>query len=150
MPSELPEKARVAVDFDKTISDPEGGSYFTEEDELPNDPVIDYINDLYISGYTIIIWTARPWSEAQHTAALLTEWGVRYHGLRCEKGSADRYIDDKSYRPEELMDSNPDQDEDVGERVECVCGLEIPPGLDWEPQCRHCERLKTDRWARSV
>lgn len=29
---------------------------------------------------------------------------MRFHGLLCEKGSADRYIDDKAYRPSEVLD----------------------------------------------
>ncbi|QSG06346.1 hypothetical protein HSR121_2013 [Halapricum desulfuricans] len=46
--------------------------------------------------YTIIIWTARPWSHANHIAGLLTMWEVPYNGLKMEKGGAEVYLDDKA------------------------------------------------------
>lgn len=92
---------RVLVDFDETLT-AESVAWWVDEREEPDEQMCEYVNDLYADGKTIIIHTARPWSESGKIAARLTEWGVRYHGIRCEKGSADCYIDDKSVRPEEV------------------------------------------------
>lgn len=92
------------VDFDQTLTDPDGGTYFTDEETLPNEEMVEWVNQQYINGDIIVIHTARPWSVAAQTVAKLTEWGVRWHGLRMNKGSADQYVDDKSYRPEEVLD----------------------------------------------
>ena len=94
---------RLMVDFDKTLTAGEE-SYFTGGVEKPDEKMVAWVNEQYRSGATIIIWTSRPWSVAGETAARLTEWGVRFHGLFCEKGSADRYIDDKAYRPSEVLE----------------------------------------------
>jgi len=95
---------KIAVDFDNTLTAEEGGTYFTDEETLPNEEMCDWVRQRYYDGHTIIIWTARPWSEASTTVAKLTEWGVPYHGIRCEKGSADMYVDDKAKRPEEVIE----------------------------------------------
>jgi len=91
----------VAVDFDETLT--EGRArYWEGEVEDPNEPMVEWVKEQYYSGAKVVVWTARPWSQANVIAARLTEWGVPYHGLRCEKGGADGYVDDKSVRPEEL------------------------------------------------
>ncbi|WP_330633756.1 hypothetical protein [Halocatena halophila] len=97
---------RIAVDFDKTLSAADGGTYFTDRPTLPNKDMIEWVNRQYRSGHTIIIWTARPWSEAGQTAAKLTEWGVRWHGMICEKGSADIYVDDKATTPDQVVEDS--------------------------------------------
>lgn len=97
------EHKRIAVDFDKTLTDPEGGTYFTSDKTLPNEDMVEWVNQQYIAGHTIIIWTARPWSVAEQTVGKLTEWGVRWHGLKMDKGSADVYVDDKTRRPDEVV-----------------------------------------------
>jgi len=94
---------RICVDFDKTLTREDGGTYFTDEETLPDNEMISWVNDRYKQGDTIIIHTARPWSVAGETVGKLTEWGVRWHGLRMDKGSGDLYIDDKAMRPEELL-----------------------------------------------
>ena len=62
------------------------------------------VREHYYAGGTVIVWTARPWSEANRIAAHLTEWEVPYHGIRCEKGSGDVYVDDKALSPEAFTD----------------------------------------------
>jgi len=89
--------ARIAVDVDRTLTTGDGEPWF--EDGLgpePNERAIEVVNELYVRGHTILIWTARPWSVAAETAGWLTAHGVRYHGLRMEKGSGDVYLDDKA------------------------------------------------------
>jgi len=94
---------RLAVDFDGTLT--QGDTrYWAGEVEDPDEAVIDYVRDHYHDGGTVIVWTARPWSEASTIAARLTEWGVPYHGIRCEKGSADTYLDDKALHPTDICD----------------------------------------------
>lgn len=89
---------RLAVDFDNTLTQ-EGVRYWDGERAEPDEGVCEAVRRHYHSGGTVIVWTARPWSEASTIAARLTEWGVPYHGIRCEKGSADVYVDDKAKTP---------------------------------------------------
>lgn len=93
---------RICVDFDKTLTTGEGANFWEDGEEDPDEAMIEWVNQKYVEGNTIIIWTARPWKYAGQTAGMLTKWGVRYHGLRMEKGSGDIYVDDKSVRPEEV------------------------------------------------
>jgi hypothetical protein len=96
---------RINVDFDATLT--EGNvRYWAGEEPTKDDDVVDRIINLYRSGATIIVWTARPWREANSIASHLVEWEVPYHGLRCNKGSGDVYIDDKAVRPEEAVDGD--------------------------------------------
>jgi hypothetical protein len=99
--SESPQ--RINIDFDNTLTE-SNVKYWAGERPDPDDEMIDYLIEKYRDGHTIIIWTARPWSEAGRIAGHLTEWGVRFHGIRCDKGSADLYIDDKARRPREVTD----------------------------------------------
>ena len=94
---------RLMVDFDNTLTQ-DNVEYWTGERPEPDRDVIAAVIEHYNDGGTVIVWTARPWSEAQQIAAHLTEWGVKYHGIRCDKGSGDIYVDDKAKRPEEFID----------------------------------------------
>lgn len=91
------------VDFDNTLTQ-DNVEYWTGERPEPDRDVIAAVIEHYNGGGTVIVWTARPWSEAGRVAAHLTEWGVRWHALRCDKGSGDVYIDDKAVRPEEVTE----------------------------------------------
>lgn len=95
------DSSRVFVDFDNTLTK-ENVEYWNGERPEPETGVIEATNDEYKAGNTVIVWTGRPWSEANRIAAHLTEWGVMWHGLRCEKGSGDVYVDDKAVRPDEF------------------------------------------------
>lgn len=94
---------RLNVDFDNTLTSGDV-AYWDGERADPDPDVCDYVRDHYHGGGTVVVWTARPWSEASTIAARLTEWGVPYHGIRCEKGSADVYLDDKALHPDEVRD----------------------------------------------
>lgn len=95
---------RLGVDFDNTLTE-DNVAYWADERPEPDVDVIQAVREHYFAGGTVIIWTARPWSEANRIAAHLTEWEVPYHGIRCEKGSADIYVDDKAVTPEAFTDS---------------------------------------------
>jgi hydroxymethylpyrimidine pyrophosphatase-like HAD family hydrolase len=97
------EDSLIAVDFDNTLTT-DNVAYWADEDPEPNEEVIAAVRELYHNGAHIVIWTARPWSEANVIEAHLTEWGVKHHGIMCEKGSADAYIDDKAVRPDEAIE----------------------------------------------
>lgn len=93
---------RINIDFDKTLTTGEGAAYWEGGEDDPDEEMIEWVNEMYKDGNTIIIWTARPWSEAGQTVGMLTKWGVMWHAIRMEKGSADMYVDDKAVRPEEV------------------------------------------------
>jgi hypothetical protein len=94
---------RINVDFDKTLTTGEGPNYWQEEAmEHPDEDMVQWVNDKYHEGHIIIVWTARPWSQAPEVAAFLTRWGVEFNGIRCDKGGADIYIDDKAINTEEV------------------------------------------------
>jgi len=50
----------------------------------------------YDHGHTIIIWTARLWWEAPKIAAFLEEHQIPYHGIKCNKGGSNEYVDDRA------------------------------------------------------
>lgn len=89
---------RLLVDFDGTLT-VDDVEYWNGEVPEPNEDVIEFVRQRYYAGWTVIVWTARPWSQANVIAARLTEWEVPYHGIRCEKGSGDVYVDDKAQHP---------------------------------------------------
>lgn len=101
--------ARIAIDVDGTLTKGEN-RYWREECE-PDEDMIEVAEEIYKAGHTVVIWTARPWSNASELASWLENHGVRYHGLRMEKGSADLYIDDKATRPSEITHwENPEEE----------------------------------------
>ena len=86
----------IAVDFDGTLTI--GGNKWWEDDNrpVPNKKAIERVNNWYIEGHYIIIFTARPWEVARKTVAWLIEHGVRFHGINCNKVAAAIYVDDRS------------------------------------------------------
>jgi len=94
-------RGRINVDFDNTLTDGDV-EYWNGERPEPNEQMCEWTRQRYYDGHTIVVWTARPWSEASAIAAHCCEWEVPYHGIRCEKGSADQYVDDKASRPSEV------------------------------------------------
>lgn len=102
MPELIAGVDRLAVDFDNTLT-LDGVAYWDDERPDPDEPALEAVREHYRAGGTVMIWTARPWSEAGRIASHLAEWGVPYHGIRCEKGSADVYVDDKALRPSDAF-----------------------------------------------
>jgi len=84
----------VNVDFDGTLTT-ENVAYWDGERPEVDEEVAQWTREQYYDRNIVIVWTARPWSEANQIAAHLTEWEIPYHGIRCEKGSAELYVDDK-------------------------------------------------------
>lgn len=89
-------------DLDDTLCKTNGCNY---EKSQPHKDRINFVNELYNQGHTILIDSARGsgtgiyWTAK--TAIQLKEWGLKYHRLRCgHKFAADKYIDDKGFNSE--------------------------------------------------
>lgn len=93
----------LMVDFDGTLTQGEA-RYWMDEVEEPVEEMLEWTRQQYFAGAHVVVWTARPWSQAAVIAARLTEWGVPYHGIRCEKGGGSGYVDDKAARPHEVLE----------------------------------------------
>ena len=93
------ERNVIAVDFDGVICN---GKYWLGEEVIPNNKVIEWVNKKYLEGSVIIIHTARRWEMARETIALLTKYGVYYHGVNFEKMGADCYLDDLALNVEDI------------------------------------------------
>lgn len=96
---------RIGVDVDGTLTLDKNRYWVGHEECSPNNTVIEEVNELYNSNHTIIIHTARPWKNASSLVAWLNKHGVKYHGIRMDKGSCDLYIDDKSVNHLDLIES---------------------------------------------
>jgi len=94
---------RHLIDFDNTLTE-SNVEYWNGERPEPDEEVAEMVRQSYYAGNVIIIWTARPWSEAGRIAGHMAEWGIPYNGIRCEKGSGDLYVDDKAVAPENFVD----------------------------------------------
>jgi len=92
----------INVDFDNTLTTGDCRYWAGEYPEV-DEAVAQATREAYYDGAHVIVWTARPWSEASAVAGWLTRWEIPYHGIRAEKGSADLYVDDKSVRPKEMV-----------------------------------------------
>ena len=99
----------VCVDFDKTLTDPDQDECRPAFEQEPNPEVIEAVQEAYTSGKKVVIWTARQWYEASEVAGWLTAHEVPYHGLRCEKGGAEKYVDDKAISPTEFVVNQEEQ-----------------------------------------
>jgi len=94
----------IYVDIDETIcKTSEDRKYENSEPIYEN---IQKINKLYDEGNTIVYWTSRgsrkqiDWYDL--TYKQLNEWGVKFHELRVDKPYYDFFIDDKTFRIEEI------------------------------------------------
>jgi hypothetical protein len=88
-----------AVDLDNTLCiSPKGGFWNKPvlEDLPPIPKMIDWVNQKYAEGHTIIIYTARPRRFYEITESWLIKNQVYYHALRMGKLRADYYVDDKA------------------------------------------------------
>ncbi len=76
-------------------------------DAIPNQKIIDKINQLYNMGHIIIINTSRGYKSGidwrELTTKQLTKWNVNYTKLLFTKPSADYYIDDRNISIENIL-----------------------------------------------
>ena len=101
-------------DIDGTLCTLSDGVY---ENAEPVSYRIKKVNELYNSGHTIILNTARGMGRTKNNSLLaesmfreitekqLEEWGVKYHKLFMGKPSGDLYIDDKGEKDEDFFDT---------------------------------------------
>lgn len=93
----MSDKGVICVDFDNTLTTSIPSDWSVDgHDAKPDEAMIEAVTNAWKDGYTIIIWTARRWCEAPNIVGSLVSWQVPYHGLRCEKGAATKYVDDKA------------------------------------------------------
>lgn len=90
------------VDVDGTLT--KGEKKHWEEEPDPDEEMVNIVNQLYKDRHHIIIWTARRWKDAEKTARWLQKHNVLYHGLRMDKGSGEKYIDDRTINAEDFKD----------------------------------------------
>ncbi len=95
---------KFCFDLDGTLCTSVKNSKYS--DAKPLSDRISYVNGLFESGHTIIIYTARgSVSKIDHenfTQKQLLEWGVKYHHLICNaKPFAHVYIDDRGHNADE-------------------------------------------------
>ena len=102
----------IAFDLDGTLcTRPDGIEHLGPKKYnhcVPNQEMINVLNDLYDNGNTILIYTARGMGQFKGnvhkvhielyelTLASLREWGVKHHGLIMGKIDFDMLIDDKA------------------------------------------------------
>lgn len=98
----------IAIDIDKTLTDPKGKECWTEEECLfatPNKEMIEIVNQLYCMGHIIVITTSRPEDFRYATEYFLRKNGVRYHAMNMNRYGFDLLVDDKCYyahKPDEI------------------------------------------------
>jgi hydroxymethylpyrimidine pyrophosphatase-like HAD family hydrolase len=85
---------KYVFDLDGTIC--EERPTFERSLAAPNVEIINVINDLYIKGHFIIIFTARSWAEYTMTKEWLIENKVNHNILMCGKIIYDKWIDDRA------------------------------------------------------
>jgi len=92
----------IMIDFDGTLT--LGGRFWTDDEILPNQKMIDWVNKKYREANCIIIYTARPYEVMRETVAWLIKHGVKYHGINMDKPGVQLYVDDKTINPKEIED----------------------------------------------
>jgi len=96
---------RYCIDIDGVLCQTVGINYM---DAVPDERVINIVNDLFDKGHNITIYTARGVGRGIDMTALtkkqLAEWGVKYHKLYTNKPPADIYIDDRALNIKEFME----------------------------------------------
>lgn len=92
----------LAVDFDRTLTAPDEDEWGEAHTRQPNRPVVEAVREAYFDGTHVVVWTARQWWEAPQVVGFLHAYEVPFHGLKCAKGGADSYVDDKTTSPEEF------------------------------------------------
>lgn len=94
----------IYVDIDETIcKTSENRDY---EKSIPIKENIEKINKFYEEGHTIVYWTSRGsrkqinWYDLTKTQ--LDQWGAKYNEIRVDKPYYDLFIDDKTFKIEDI------------------------------------------------
>lgn len=103
---------RIIVDIDETLCFVINRDFVNA---IPNQKVIDKVNEYFDNGYEVIISTARgqkscktPQEMVDKYFKITSDWlnkaGVKYHKLEIGyKQNADLYVDDKAITPDEFV-----------------------------------------------
>jgi len=87
----------IFCDIDNTLCDTSGTDY---AGATPRRDAIARLNEMYDSGDSIVLWTARgagsgiDWFDL--TKEQMDRWGVKYHQLRTDKPYYDVFFEDRS------------------------------------------------------
>lgn len=86
----------LIVDIDDTliISEHYEGQYINPK---PIQEEIEKLNELYDTGYKVILWTARGWNHYEITKEQLKKFGVKYNELLMGKPLG-YHIDNNSHK----------------------------------------------------
>ena len=96
-----PNDKLIAVDLDGTLCE---GEVWNDEYPTPIQPMIDKMKEWHMAGAHLVIYTARRPSMYAQTLGWLVAHEVPFHGIcMAFKPGADCYIDDKCFRPEEVL-----------------------------------------------
>lgn len=85
---------QIIIDIDGTICTEE--RQYSRPLARPLSGAVESINRLFEEGNTIILYTARTWSEWEVTTHWLQANGVKYHQLFMGKPVGDVWIDDRA------------------------------------------------------
>jgi uncharacterized HAD superfamily protein len=86
----------VFVDLDGTLCTEE--KTFERPLATPLPGAKEGLNQIYDSGNTVVIWTARGWEQYRVTKDWLDRHGFRYHQIMMGKPIATVFIDDRARR----------------------------------------------------
>lgn len=101
---DYPKGSLILVDCDGTLTKE---ICWSEQDCLeatPNKKIINWVNRQYYRECIIIIYTARHESLRQATNYWLKKMQIRFHALRMNKIPSTILLDDKTIRPEEIIE----------------------------------------------
>lgn len=95
----------ITVDLDGTLCI-ERNEWWEYSKAEPIPEAIRKINQLYIMGHTIVVYTARFPEDEEVTKQWLKIHSVKYHRIVFGKFRAEMYIDNNSLRMEEVDEVN--------------------------------------------
>lgn len=104
---ENPNDQLIAVDMDGTLCLGEWWGRPEDPEPVPNEPILKLVNELYMRGAHIVLYTARQPRMYPATHAWLVKHGVPFHGIcMTMKPGADLYLDDKTLNTHDLLKSS--------------------------------------------
>jgi uncharacterized HAD superfamily protein len=92
---------RIAVDIDGVLTNETEGWDYAKR--TPNKDNIRRVDDLFLAGHKIILFTARRLEDLEATKVWLDHYGVLYNHIIFDKPQYDYIIDDKALSPKEAF-----------------------------------------------